>query len=174
MSGWDNTGKEHKKHKRHKSSSQSNFCAFCASCVPSPLLFRSGSQQQGFDAVGVNHGMGRGPGENRELAVLGCDERDAVLLIDRKLGRRQVPRAAQMSGIDDPVWCSLDRFGQQNLLDAMNPIAGQDFGAEGKRFKLVRKSRWPRPPPSDRRERPLQRRPAAVEPQNNESAGRWR
>src|SRR3954453_15434902 len=82
-----------------------------------PLAKSKGLQQEGLDTVGVDHLLAGRPGEERETAVLRCDERDAVTLIVCELRGGQVTCAAQMRGVQLERGAADNRLGHRDLLD---------------------------------------------------------
>ena len=59
------------------------------------------SEQQRLDAMGVHHVLARRPGEDREVPVLRRNERDGVALVVDELRGRQMPRPAELDGVQN-------------------------------------------------------------------------
>ena len=74
--------------------------------------------------MGVHLLLARRPGEDGEAAVLRRDQRERVALIVHELRRGQVPRAAELRGVDDRGVAAFDRLGDRHLLDRRRARAG--------------------------------------------------
>jgi len=82
----------------------------------------------------MDHVFTRGPGEDREPAVLGSNERHRVVLVADKLRGRKVPCASQLSRLNDSGADALDRLRQHHLSDLRAALPAHYFGAEHMHF----------------------------------------
>ena len=91
-------------------------------------------QQQRLHAVGVHHPDAGRPLEHGEAAVLGGDKRHRIALILHELRRREMPRAAELVGMNLRDGCALDGFAQQDLLYSRRSRLPCDLRAEAEQF----------------------------------------
>ena len=68
----------------------------------------------------VNHLLAGRPGEDRETAVLRGHQSDRTGLILRELGRRKMPRSADLNRMKNRRLAADDRFRDDDLFDLQN------------------------------------------------------
>src|SRR5512139_929803 len=95
------------------------------------------SEQQDFNAVRMHGVFTRRPRKDREVPILGCDERDGVALILHELRGRQVTRAADLPRVNALRNTAFDRLGRDEVLDRLAAALAANLGAEGEQFIAV-------------------------------------